>query len=438
MTAPIDATPQVELPHRAAGPGLPATFSRRRAWGAVLLLMVIAVCNVIDRLLPGTLAELIKHDLHLSDTVIGLINGFGFVVIYAVLGVPIARLSDRGTYGLVISACLALWSVMTFMGAMAQTAWQLALTRMGVALGEAGSSPAAHAFIARNFPADQRGSALAVLNLHIPFASLLALMGGGLLGQAFGWRAAFMIMGVAGLILAPTAVLVLGPRQPGAATAETPSMSLRPALALFRKPSFTIILVATAFVGIGGYALVAFSAAFLMRVHGMAMGEVGVNYGIAVGIGGVISVLLTGVSADRLSSRDPRWVLWVQGLMIALLLPFSYTAFLTQSRWTALVCMALANIVATAFLAPAVAAVQRLATNELRATASALLLLFTALAGGLGPFLTGLISDALQADMGARALGRAMLVVPVSHTIAGLLYLAATLTFRRDMAVEAP
>jgi hypothetical protein len=122
--------------------------------------------------------------------------------------------------------------------------------------------------------------------------------------------------------------------------------------------------------------------------------------------------------------------------MIFGLLPFSYAAFLVPNPWAALGCMMFTNVIAMAYMAPVVAAVQRLAPTELRATASAMLALFTALAGGAGPFITGMISDALQVSMGPQALGRAMLVLPVAQTLAGILYLAATLTFRRDLVVE--
>ena len=398
--------------------------------------MFVAVINQADRLLPGILVEPMKHDLMLSDTAIGLINGFGFLIVYALLGVPIARLSDRGIYGTVIAICLSLWSLMTMLGAAAQTGLQLAFTRMGVALGESGSTPAAHAFIARNFPPTGRGAPLAVLGLSVPFASLSALMGGGLLGEAVGWRWTFVIMGAIGLVLGPVVLLVLGPRQDRPAGSAAPSLSLGPVLMLLRKPAFLLTVTATAFIGIGGYTLATFSSAFLMRVHGLSMGEVGVRYGLAVGIGGVISVLIAGFSADRMSARDPRWILWVLVLMIAICLPFAYAAFLVPNVWVAMVCMAVGNIMGTAYLAPVVAAVQRLAAPHLRATASALLMMFTALAGGAGPFITGLISDTLQAEYGPKALGRAMLVVPIAFTCAGILYALASIRFRRDMVAE--
>jgi predicted MFS family arabinose efflux permease len=404
-----------------------------RVWGAVLLLMLVALFNVMDRLLPSILVEPIKHDLRLSDTAIGLINGFGFLVVYAVLGVPIARVSDRGRYGVVISACLTIWSAMTGLGGLVQNGWQLAVTRMGVALGEAGSSPAAHAFISRSFPPDRRGAPLAVLTLSVPFASMLSLMVGGLLGAALGWRKTLLAMGAFGLALAPVVYLTLGRRGRPAGGSQGTAPSYWDALRLLRKPSFALILAATGCVGAGGYTIATFMPAFLMRVHGMSMSQVGVQFGIAVGCVGIVSLLLTGLGADRLATRDPRWILGVVVLMIVLVLPFSYAAFLVRDQRLALVFVALANIIPTAYQAPVVAALQRLTPLGQRATASAILLFFTAMAGGLGPLLTGMISDALHASMGPRALGPGMLVAPAFHTVAAILYLLALLSFRQDM-----
>lgn len=411
------------------------TAGRTRAWGSVLLLTLVGLLNIVDRILPSILVEPIKRDLLLSDTALGLINGFGFLVIYAVFGIPIARLSDRGSYGLVISSCLALWSAMTLLGGMVQTGWQLAGSRMGVALGEAGSTPAAHAFISRNFPPDRRGAPLAVLMLSIPLATLIALVGGGLLAEALGWRSTLMLVGIAGLLLAPVVLVVLGPRQAAAPSHARPT-GLRPALLLMRKPSFLAIVAASSCIGIGGYSLMVFTPAFLMRVHGMSLGEVAVNFGVASGLTGIVSLLLTGVIADRLSTKDPRWLLRVVALMLAVLLPFAVAAWIVESRWLAICFMALTNVAVTAYLAPVIAAIQRLAPVESRAMASAILLFFSALMGGAGPFITGLISDALQPELGHLALGRAMFVVPVALALAAILYAVATRSFLRDLATE--
>lgn len=407
-----------------------------RAWISVVLLTFVGLLNVIDRFLPAVLAEPIKRELQLSDTAVGLINGFGFLIVYAVLGIPIARISDRGRYGMVIAVCLALWSAMTLLGGVVKSGWQLAATRMGVALGEAGSTPAAHAFISRNFPSNRRGAPLAVYTLHVPLATLLGLTLGGLLGEAIGWRMTFMSLGIAGLLLAPLVLFTLGARAEISERHAQQDASLRSALILLRKPSFIAILCASACIGVGGYSHTVFAPAFLMRVHGLSLGDVGTQFGPLAGVIGIVSLLLTGWVADRLGARDPRWLLWAVALMIAVLLPFAFAAWLVPSRSLALIFIALSSVIGTAYLAPVVAAVQRLAPVHLRATASAILLFCTALIGGLGPLISGLISDALQAELGVQALGRAMLVVPVAHACAGVLYAVATRNFLRQMVAE--
>ncbi|CAN7544210.1 MFS transporter [Phenylobacterium sp. LjRoot219] len=424
--------PSVEADRAGAG------RDRRRRSAAIVLLTLVGVLNYVDRFLPAVLAEPIKRELQLTDTTLGLINGFGFLVIYAVIGIPIARLADRGRYGLVISASLALWSVMTMAGGLAQSGLHLALTRMGVAVGEAGSTPAAHAYISRNFPPDRRAGPLAVLSLSVPIASMAGLLGGGLVGEALGWRGAFLAMGGLSLLVAPLVLLVLGPGAGRAlATDAAPGQSApRTPLAVFKKRSFLTILAASALVGVGGYTLTAFAPAFLIRTHGFSVGEVGTYYGIASGLFGIVGLVLTGRLADRMSRRDPRWLLWIVAGMALLLLPCLILALLTPDRWAAVWLLAAGYVVGTAYLAPVVVAIQRLVPPETRATASAVLLFCTALAGGAGPLIAGMVSDALQPQLGAAALSRAMLVAPAAWILAVIGFVAAARTFRAELVAE--
>jgi len=412
--------------HESADSSCEMTAARR--WAAVVLLTLVAILNYIDRFLPSVLAEPIKRDLALSDTAIGLINGFGFLIIYAVLGIPIARLADRGRQGLVITTCLGLWSAMTMLGGFAQSGWQLALTRMGVAVGEAGSTPAAHAFIARSFPPARRAA---------PLATMLALIGGGLVASALGWRNTFLVMGAASLLTAPLVLVTLGAgRGPAHAADGGAAAGFGAYRGLLRKQSFALILVASSAIGIGSYALTAFGPAFLMRVHGLSVAQVGVEFGLASGVAGALALALVGVVADRLSSRDPRWHLWAVAAMVALFTPCTLAALLVENGRPALVLLAIGNAFGAAYLAPLVAAIQRLAPVELRASASAIMLFCTAVLGGLGPLIAGMISDALQPELGAAALARGMLVAPIAWGAGGLLYLAATRRFRTEMADE--
>jgi predicted MFS family arabinose efflux permease len=406
-------------------------------WVVVIFLLLVAILNLVDRFLPAALAEPMKADLNLSDTALGLINGVGFLVLYAIAGIPIARFSDRGLYGTVVGVCVGLWSAMTFLGGLAQTGWQLAATRMGVALGEAGSLPAAHAYVSRNFAPDKRAAPLAVLTLYVPFGATIALLLAGFLGEHLGWRGAFMVMGVAGLMLTPLAFLLVrnAPIRPAEGADATPVRV--PVLPHLKKPGLIAVLAASALIGVTGYSTTLFAPAFLMRSHGLTLSEVGVQYGLMSGVTGIIGLLSVGAIADRLSGKDPRWLLGVVVALIFALLPFSVMAFLVQGSWTAVVFVALSYLVQNAYLAPVIAAMHRLVPPQARATASAILLFFSATVGSFGPVVTGMISDAYQAELGADSLARALLiVVPTGHLFAGLIYLFAALRLRKDIVPE--
>jgi MFS family permease len=411
------------------------THSVRRAWGAVALLAVVGTLNYADRFLPAVLAEPIRNDLALSDTAIGVINGFWFLAVYAVLGLVIARIADRGAFGLVISTCLTLWGVMTMLGGAVQSAVQLALTRVGVAVGEAGSTPAAHAYVARNFPPERRAAPLAVITMSIPLASAASLLGGGLLAQTLGWRTAFVVMGAISVVFAPLVLLVLGRRQPMPVAVAPAGEEVQAAKVadLLKKPSFLAVVLGAAFISFAGYSLTTFAPAYLMRTREMSLGEVGVQYGLASGLTGILSLLIVGRVADRLSAKDPRWSLWLVTAMTAAMLPFSVLAFLVENRTLCIWFIAGSYVVGTAYMAPSIAAIQRLARPEQRATASAIFLFFGAMVGSAGPLATGVISDALNSDLGNMSLGRALLIVPVAQVIAIMCYVVASQRFMREI-----
>jgi predicted MFS family arabinose efflux permease len=414
-----------------------ATHSPRRAWAAVILLALVGTLNYADRFLPAVLAEPIKKDLDLSDTEIGVINGFGFLVVYAVLGIVIARIADRGAFGLVISVCLTLWGAMTVLGGWVQSGFQLVLTRVGVAIGEAGSTPAAHAYVARNFAPHRRAAPLAVITLSIPLASAASLIGGGLLAQALGWRTAFVVMGLISIAVAPLVLVVLGRRQSVATDTVVAEQDSTRWWDLLTKPSYRAIVAGAACISVAGYSLTTFAPAFLMRTRGMSLTEVAWQYGIASGVTGIVGLLVVGRLADRLAARDPRWSLWLVALMTAAMLPFSVAALLIDQAAATVWCIALSYVIGTAYMAPSIAAIQRLVRPEQRATASAIFLFFGAVVGSAGPFLTGLISDALTDDLGSLALERALFVVPVFQVVAVCCYLWANRRYA-DEIVDVP
>ncbi|CAN7627958.1 MFS transporter [Phenylobacterium sp. LjRoot225] len=403
-------------------------------WAAVALLMLVTILNNMDRFLPSILAEPMKRELGLSDTFLGVLNGIGFLVIYAVAGIPIARFADRGRFGAVISASLAGWSLMTALGGLVTSGWQLAATRAGVALGEAGSTPAAHAYISRNFPPEQRPGALALLTLGAPLGMMASLVVGGVVGELLGWRRTFMVMGGLGLILAPIVLIALGRGQP------LPSRAADPATAdlrsILRKPSVLALCAASGFIALGGYASGAFSPAFLIRAHGMSVGTVGLQLGLLNGGLGVLAMLAMSWLGGRLARRDPRWPLALLTLLALVAIPFGVAGYLFAEGTGAVLCIAISNLVGGAYLALTVACLHSLAPVTVRARISAVLLFCTAMMGGLGPLFAGMISDVLTPTYGVEALGRALLIVPASLVLAAACFIAAAANFRRDMVEE--
>jgi predicted MFS family arabinose efflux permease len=421
-----------------AAPPTDQVHSRRRAWAAVGVLAIVGTLNYIDRFLPAVLTEPLKKDLALSDTEIGIINGFGFLVVYAVIGIPIARLADRGAFGYVIAGCLALWGSMTMLGGAVQSGFQLALTRVGVAVGEAGSTPAAHAYVARNFAPHRRAAPLAVITLSIPLASAGSLIGGGLLAEALGWRTAFVVMGAISVLFVPAVLVILGRRQAMPVTPVNNESPFAPWWELLRKPSFLAIVLGAACISVAGYSLTTFAPAYLMRARELSLGEVGLHYGIASGLTGILGLLVVGRISDKLAARDSRWPLWLVAMVTAALVPFSILAFVVDSAGVSVWFIALSYVAGTAYMAPSIAAIQRMVPPEQRATASAIFLFFGAVIGSAGPLVTGMISDALTAELGNLALGRALLVVPVMQLAAVALYLVASLRYRRELVAVTP
>src|ERR1700730_14823862 len=163
------------------------------------LLLFVNILNFVDRLLPSILVEAIRADLHLTDSQIGLMGGVAFAVIYSFATVGLARIADRHSPRMLISVSLAFWSLATAVTGLAQGFLHLFVARAAVAAGEAGSTPAAHALIARVFPSSRRSSVMAIFSLGVPIGAMLGLALGGWISDALNWRAAFFVVGLPGL-----------------------------------------------------------------------------------------------------------------------------------------------------------------------------------------------------------------------------------------------
>jgi MFS family permease len=252
---------------------------------------------------------------------------------------------------------------------------------------------------------------------------------------------AFVVVGVTGLVVAPAVLALLGLRQavpaPEAPTASGAGASARGVAPLLKKRSIQLILAGSACISVAGYAHTTFAPALLMRAHGMTVGEVGVQYGIANCTAGVLALLFTGRVADRLSRRDPRWLLWCMAAAPILQMPLTLLGFTVGDRTQAVWFLALATIAASIWLPLTVAAMQRVTPPAQRATASAVLLFCAALFGSAGPLAAGMLSDALTPTLGAKSLPHALLLMnPAMHVLAAAFFFLAARSYRADLLPE--
>ncbi len=371
------------------------------------LLLIVYILNFIDRQIVNILAEPIARDLDLSDTQIGLMTGIAFALLYTLLGLPIARYSDRPTTNRItlISISLAVWSAMTALCGMAQNFVQLLMARIGVGVGEAGCTPAAHSLIADIVPKEKRASALAFYALGIPIGTLLGMLIGGQLADRLGWREAFMVVGLPGIGLAVILMLVLRDPRRGAAmiaaraSAAPPKvLTNREALAaILGSRAFVLLLVAGTAASFLSYGKTTWTTIFFQRTHGLTPGETGFWFGLWGGIAGIAGTFLGGWLADRFGATNRRHVMTAPAIGMALAAPIAFAAYFATDWRLGLALLMLPTLLNSLYYGPCYSSVQGLVRIEARAMATAILLFCQNLIGlGLGPLFFGMLSDGIK------------------------------------------
>ena len=389
------------------------TAAARQTGGSVRvtlwILLIVYIFNFIDRQIVNILAEPIRLELGLSDTQIGLMTGLAFALFYTILGLPIARFSDRPTTHRpkLIAAALATWSAMTALCGMAQNFVQLLLARIGVGIGEAGCTPPAHSLIADMVEPKKRSSALAFYALGIPVGTLLGMMIGGLLADFVGWRMAFFIVGVPGVLLAIVVAWVLKePRrqltQAQAASNAQQTMPLGQAVrSVMGSRAFVLLLVAGSAAAFLAYGKTTWTTIFFQRTHGLTPGEVGFWFGVVNGAAGIAGTFLGGWLADRYGAENRRHVLTAPAVGMALAVPLAFFAYQAENWLFALTLLFLPTLFNSLYYGPTYSAAQGLVPLRARAIAAAVLLFFQNLIGlGLGPLFFGMLSDWLRPEFG--------------------------------------
>ena len=403
----------------------------RRAWYVLGVLALVYAFNHLDRQVFGVLIEPIKRDLGLSDTAMGFLGGLSFALFHAVAGLPIARFADRGSRKQIISIGIVVWSAATAASGLARNFVHLALARIVTGVGEASNAPAAHSMISDYFPPERRATAFAILFLGSSVGIALGFLLGGSIAESLGWRAAFFILGAPGVFLALLVWLTVPEPERGAAevgAVDARAVAWRSVLEFVRTSrAFTLVLLAQAIHAFSGVGLIAWTAPFLMRLHGMGIAEAGLWIGPITGVSGALGVLAGGRLSDYLGTRDARWYLRLPALVALLGLPFTVMFVMSESAGLALLCLVPHLFLAAIPSGPVAAVIQAIVPLRMRAFAAALNLFMTNLIGtGLGPQMVGVTSDALSGLAGNQALRYAMLLVGVANLVAGLFFLLAS------------
>jgi len=382
-----------------------AAQTRTMLW----VLLIVYIFNFLDRQIVNILAEPIKADLGLSDTELGLLAGPAFAVFYALLGIPIARYADRdGTNRIrLISLALAIWSAMTAVCGLAQNFVQLLFARIGVGIGEAGCTPAAHSLISDSVPPAKRSSAIAFYGMGVPIGSLLGLIIGGIVNDLYGWRVALMLVGLPGLVLALVVLFVLReprhlrPAEAVAATAPEPLSTGAAMREIFASRAFVYILIAASVTAFLGYGKALWTISFFIRSHGLSTTEAGLSMAVVLGLAGVLGTWLGGKVADRFGAHDKRHILTFPAYGMAFGAPVLFLGYYMENWMVAVALLIVPTVLNSAYYGPAYGCVQGLVRPQARAVAASIMLFGQNLIGlGFGPFLFGVLSDALAPTYG--------------------------------------
>lgn len=412
-------------------------YTPARRWLFLAILFLVGASSSVDRVVISVLLEPIKHEFKVSDTQLGLLSGLSFALLYSALGLPIARWADRGNRKLLIAGAISVWSAMTVLCAAAGSFWQLLLARIGVGVGEAGATPPAQSLIVDYFPIAQRARAIGIFATSGTVGYLIGLSIGSQLVAAHGWRVTLVAFGLPGLLIAALVYWVLDePRQRSdAAVARGSTEDFRTSIGrLAAKRSFLFMLAGFTLYHFAAYGSLVFVPSYLVRVIHSPIEQAGLYYGATSALAVLIGSLAGGAIQDALSRRDPRWIARFPAIAFGLAAIPNCAMFLLDDLRAFLIVSTIGGILLYAALPAAFSAIHAVCGSARRATAIAVILFFGNLLGfGLGPVITGALSDHFSAIHGPEGLRYALIIVMALTVPTALLLYAASGRVAEDM-----
>jgi predicted MFS family arabinose efflux permease len=397
----------------------------RRGIITLVALTIVGVLNYVDRQILAVMIEPIKRDLHFSDTEFGLLTGIAFSLFYAMFGVPVALIADRGRRVRVIVLACAIWSAFTALTGGARSFATMAFARFGVGVGEAGGTAPSVSALSGHFPRHQRPLVIGLFTLSGPLGVFVGAAFGGWAAAHIGWRAAFFVLGAVGLIAAPLLWLIV-PEPPLAQVEEdgapASQLTLGGAMRLFlTNPSLRLLAIATGLSASLSYGMVNWIPAFLMRVDHMSLAAVASWFAVAAGVTMGIGMVAGGALVNAAVRRSARGYALVPAIATAILIPLFGLSLIVPGWPLSLALMLVPMACCVVFTPATLALAQELGPPNGGATVVATLLLMYNVVGlSLGPLLVGGVSDLLAPRMGTESLrvGLLMTLVPAAFAVA--------------------
>ncbi|MGA1108848.1 MAG: spinster family MFS transporter [Pseudomonadales bacterium] len=436
---------QQSEPATAAANAAEETYSKAYLRYALGLFLLVYIVNFIDRQIFSILIEPIKAEIELSDTQLGLLGGIAFALFYTFAGIPIARWADVGTRKNIVALAVLVWSAMTMFTSTAKSFGGLLIARIGVGVGEAGCSPPIHSMISDYFPESKRATALATYALGIPIGGAIGTLAGGWIGEYFGWRNAFLVVGLPGIFLAAVVFFTIREPKRGLQVASVKVESAAESYTLMETirfmwslKSFRNLSFAGALHAFVGYGVGLFLPSFFMRIHGYGLAETS-TYLFLIGLTGIIGTYLGGYLGDRFGQNDKRWYMFIPGVATLISVPFAALFYSTGDPVLALFLAIPGAILGPMYLGPTFGMTQTLVPPAMRATASALMLFILNLIGlGLGPVAAGVLSDLLRPEYGVESIRYSLFILAVGGNLwSALHYYFASKTLREDLKRQA-
>jgi MFS family permease len=383
-------------------------------------LLFVYILNFLDRGLLGIVSEPVMNELKITDGQFGLLTGIGFALFYSIVGIPLAHVSESRNRVWIMTICIALWSAATAASGLAAETQifgvtvsgfvMLLLCRVLVGVGEAGCTPPANSIIADYYPPKRRSTALGYYAMGVTMGTLSANLIGGPIADAYGWRTAFMVIGLAGVVVAILFRMTV--KEPPRGYSDPPG-AMRGKKASFgsalkelsSKPTFWWMAGGATLASFCGYGISTFQTSFLMRTHGLSLTEAALQFNVASSLAASIGVFATGWLAEKVVKRHPNAIAWLPAVGLVACVPFYVFAFSADNRWLALLGICLGAMIKYGYLAAQYTIGQGVVGIRTRATATAILLFIINLLGyGAGPPFIGYLSEVLF-SMSANAEG---------------------------------